>query len=221
MRVVVPHELVAAVAADVVEGTDGAVAVSYDATKLNDTHVVWIQASRQTDLVYPINANTAYSSNEPYYFICRADHPYAQRRSIALKELKGSSYIHTLRSGSLWRWIEPHMRGIELNDTGFEVQQLATLAGLIANGIGVSVVPGFALFQFHRLGLSAIRVRDRSLLRPLSMIKRRGHTLSVASRSLLEAIAAHPPEHVLPAPPADPAPRAARRSKGRSAASQR
>ena len=49
--------------------TNGPVAVAYDATKLNETHVVWIQASRQTDLVYQTNANTFHAANQPYYFI--------------------------------------------------------------------------------------------------------------------------------------------------------
>jgi OmcA/MtrC family decaheme c-type cytochrome len=48
---------------------NGAVAVAYDASKLNETHVVWIQTSRQTDLVFPTNANTFYAANQPYYFI--------------------------------------------------------------------------------------------------------------------------------------------------------
>jgi LysR family carnitine catabolism transcriptional activator len=137
--------------------------------------------------------------NEPYYFICRADHAFAERKSILLKDLRGCRYIHTLRTGSLWRWIEPHVQDIEFNDTGLEVQQLSTLAGLIANGMGESLVPGFGLFQFHRLGLKAVLVRDRELLRPLFMVKRRGQTLSVAARSLLAMIAANPPQHVLPA----------------------
>ncbi|MES2508494.1 MAG: LysR family transcriptional regulator [Pseudomonadota bacterium] len=137
--------------------------------------------------------------NEPYYFICRPDHVYAGRKSISLKDLKGCRYIHTLRTGSLWRWIEPHVKDIEFKDTGFEVQQLSTLAGLIANGVGESLVPGFGLFQFHRLGLEAVLVRDRELLRPLFMVKRRGQTLSVAARSLLAIISANPPQHVVPA----------------------
>ena len=33
----------------------GPVAVAYDATKLSETHVVWIAVSRQTDMVYPTN----------------------------------------------------------------------------------------------------------------------------------------------------------------------
>ncbi len=49
--------------------TNGPLAVAYDPTKLGESHVVWIQASRQTDLVFPINANTFYAANTPYYFI--------------------------------------------------------------------------------------------------------------------------------------------------------
>jgi OmcA/MtrC family decaheme c-type cytochrome len=49
--------------------TNGAVAVAYDATKLSETHVVWVQASRQTDAVYTSNANTYYTANQDYYFI--------------------------------------------------------------------------------------------------------------------------------------------------------
>jgi OmcA/MtrC family decaheme c-type cytochrome len=49
--------------------TNGAAAVAYDPTKLDETHVVWIQATRQTDLVFSINANTFYASNEASYFV--------------------------------------------------------------------------------------------------------------------------------------------------------
>jgi OmcA/MtrC family decaheme c-type cytochrome len=49
--------------------TNGPVAVAYDSSKLDDTHVVWIQASRQTDLTFPTDANTFYAASEPYYFV--------------------------------------------------------------------------------------------------------------------------------------------------------
>lgn len=134
---------------------------------------------------------------ERYFLVCRTDHALAARKSIALKELKGCDYVHSLRTGSLWRWIEPHVQGIEFNDTGFEVSQLSTLAGLVANGLGVSIVPNFALFQFRRYGLATVPIRDRALYRPLMLVKRRGQTLSVAASALLDLIAANPPEHVL------------------------
>jgi LysR family carnitine catabolism transcriptional activator len=135
--------------------------------------------------------------NEPYFFICLPDHPFACKKSVTLSALAGCNYIHSIRTGSLWRWIEPHTQGIEFNDTGFEVGHLSTLAGLIANGIGQSIVSGFTLFQFHRLGLSAVPISDPALLRPLQMVKRRGQSLSVAAKGLLDMIAANPPEHVL------------------------
>jgi OmcA/MtrC family decaheme c-type cytochrome len=49
--------------------TNGPIAVVYDATKLGETHVLWIQASRQIDLVYPSNGMTYYTANQDYYFI--------------------------------------------------------------------------------------------------------------------------------------------------------
>ena len=49
--------------------TNGPVAIAYDTTKLNETHVVWTQATRQTDLVFTINANTYFAANQPHYFI--------------------------------------------------------------------------------------------------------------------------------------------------------
>jgi OmcA/MtrC family decaheme c-type cytochrome len=48
---------------------NGPMAVAYDATKLADTHVVWIQVARQTDLVFQLNANTFSAVNLPYYFV--------------------------------------------------------------------------------------------------------------------------------------------------------
>src|SRR6185436_5442416 len=48
---------------------NGPVAIAYDPTKLDETHVIWIQVSRQTDLDYQVNANTFYADNQPYYYV--------------------------------------------------------------------------------------------------------------------------------------------------------
>ena len=47
---------------------NGPRAIAYDAAHLGDTHVLWIQATRQTDLLFQINANTYFAANQPYYF---------------------------------------------------------------------------------------------------------------------------------------------------------
>lgn len=48
---------------------NGPFAVGYDPARLDQTHVVWIQLSRQTDLVYTIDANTFASDNASYLFV--------------------------------------------------------------------------------------------------------------------------------------------------------
>ena len=48
---------------------NGAVAIAYDQAHLGDNHVVWIQATRQTDLLFTSNANTFFADTEPYYFV--------------------------------------------------------------------------------------------------------------------------------------------------------
>jgi OmcA/MtrC family decaheme c-type cytochrome len=48
---------------------NGPVAIAFDPARLDETHVVWIQATRQTDTTFALNANTSYAANQPYYFV--------------------------------------------------------------------------------------------------------------------------------------------------------
>ncbi|MES2977231.1 MAG: LysR substrate-binding domain-containing protein [Pseudomonadota bacterium] len=134
--------------------------------------------------------------NERFFLICPPDHPFADKPAILLRSLAGSRYIHTSLSGSVWHWISMHTQDARFEDTGLEVGHLSTLAGLIANGLGVSIVPQFALSQFLPLGLKAVAIRDKTLQRPLLLVRRRGHGLSVAAQTLLDLIKASQPEHI-------------------------
>ena len=48
---------------------NGPVAIAYDPAKRDETHVVWMQVTRQTDTLFAINANTFYAANPSYYFV--------------------------------------------------------------------------------------------------------------------------------------------------------
>ena len=126
--------------------------------------------------------------NEPFYLVCHRAHPLAKRKRVALKDLAGADFIHSIRTGSVWKHVQPALRKVAINDTGLEVEHLSTLAGLVAHGIGVSLVPEFALFQFRRPDLAVVRVSDKALIRPLFLVKRRGRSLSVAARTFLAMI---------------------------------
>jgi OmcA/MtrC family decaheme c-type cytochrome len=62
---------------------NGPVAVTYDPTKLDETHVVWIQSTRQTDLVFQTNANTFSAANEPLYYVPSGSSAPAVREIVA------------------------------------------------------------------------------------------------------------------------------------------
>jgi DNA-binding transcriptional LysR family regulator len=128
--------------------------------------------------------------HEPFYLACRRDHPLAKRSRIAVKDLAGVDFVHSIRTGSVWKQVQPALRGVGVRDTGIEVEHLSTLAGLVAHGVGVTLVPELALFQFERLELASVRVSDKSLRRPLYFVKRRGRSLSVAAATLLELVEA-------------------------------
>lgn len=129
-------------------------------------------------------------SKEPLFFVCRADDPLAASKSIRLRDLKGRHFIHTTRSGSIWQQMQPLLAQAEVHDSGFEVAQFGTLAGLITCGFGISIVPHSALPLCDRPGLVAIPLHERHAVRPIYMIKRRNRSLSAAAQELWARIEA-------------------------------
>jgi DNA-binding transcriptional LysR family regulator len=126
--------------------------------------------------------------DERMYLLCRHDDPLARRRRVRLKDLKGRPFIHTIRTGSIWQQLAPILAHAQVSDSGLEVAQFGTLAGLVAHGFGISVVPEHALPLCKRQELIATVLSDRQATRPIFMIKRKGRTLSVAAQSLWDHI---------------------------------
>lgn len=128
--------------------------------------------------------------NDPHYLVCPPDHPLASAKSIALSELAGCNYIHTVRSSSLWQRLNPYLSRVAIRDTGHEIGYMSTAAGMVANGMGVTVVAGQTLFNFKRLGLAAVPISDADLQSGIYILKRHGHGLSVAAQALLDRVEA-------------------------------
>jgi LysR family carnitine catabolism transcriptional activator len=124
--------------------------------------------------------------SERFHLVCPGTHRLASRRSIALKDLQGEDIVHLARSSSVRQHLEA--AGVTARAGALEVEHLATVAALVAQGLGVSVVPELTLFHFVRSGLASVPVRDRQLRRPILLARRKGKALSVAARSMQEAI---------------------------------
>ncbi len=127
--------------------------------------------------------------NEPLYVVCRSTDPLATSSGVKLRDLDGRPFIHTVRTGSVWQHMRSVMSDLNVRDSGFEVAQFGTVAGLVCQGFGVSIVPHFALPLCARKGLISVRLTDKKAVRPVFMIKRRGKSLSAAALLLWSSIA--------------------------------
>ncbi len=122
--------------------------------------------------------------NERLFLVCRHDDPLAARDHVSFSHLQGRSFIHTVRSGSVWQRLAGMLATIDVVDSGLEVSQFGTLAGLIVHGFGISVVPEYSVQLCKRPELLAIPLHDKHATRPIYMVKRAGRSLLVAAEEL-------------------------------------
>ena len=128
--------------------------------------------------------------SDPFYLVCRRDHPLAKKRRIRPRELAGQEIIHLAKSSSVRQHVDVLLRDSGTLHSGFEVEHLATVAGLVEQGLGVSLVPELTLFQFRLLDLAAIPLAPGEQTRPILLVTRKDETLSIAAQGMLELIKA-------------------------------
>lgn len=125
--------------------------------------------------------------HERHYVLCCADHAFAARKSVALRDLRNQKYIYTVRQG-VWQPLLPLLAKAGVLDAGFEVNQLSTVAGLVAAGFGISIVPVHALELCRREGVVGIPLAIANARRPIYIVRRRGQSLSAAATTLFDSL---------------------------------
>jgi DNA-binding transcriptional LysR family regulator len=127
---------------------------------------------------------------ERFYLVCPAAHRLAGKRAVSLSQLAGEEIVHLSPSSSVRRCLDAAQAEPLGKPGGLEAEHLATVAGLVAQGLGVSVVPELTLFHFRREGLATIPVRNTNLVRPVFLARRKGKALSIAAQAMSEEIVA-------------------------------
>jgi len=77
--------------------------------------------------------------------------------------------------------------------TLMEVEQLATVMGMVRAGLGISVVPALTLFHFEQPGLVTRPLSLPGLTRQIYLVRRRDESLSVAAQALYALVIAQRP----------------------------
>lgn len=146
-----------------------------------------------------IRADTPALQAEPFcsddfYLVCPQGHPLARRRKpVTARDLAAWPFIHLARTSSVRQYLEVALHPQAMH-TLMEVEQLATVMGMVRAGLGISVVPALSLFHFEQPGLVTRRLQLPGLTRQIYLVRRRDESLSVAAQALYALVLAQRPQ---------------------------
>ncbi|MFI5447721.1 LysR family transcriptional regulator [Polaromonas sp. UC242_47] len=124
---------------------------------------------------------------DKFYLVCRKDHPLANEKVLTLKKLAPYPFIHMSRNSSVRQALDAALHPLQTN-TLLEVDQLATVTGMVDAGLGISVVPALTLFHFERKSLVTRPLAIPNLTRKIYVVRRQEGSLSVAAQALHDLI---------------------------------
>jgi len=128
--------------------------------------------------------------HDTFHLVCPADHPLAARRRIAPQALAGLPFIQLSRTSSVRQHLDAALHPMKLSGV-MEVEHLATVAALVEAGLGVSVVPALALFQFRREGLAVRPMQMPALVREICLVRLKERGDSAAAAAMIDCLRAH------------------------------
>jgi LysR family carnitine catabolism transcriptional activator len=136
--------------------------------------------------------------HESFVLACPVGHRLASRKRVELRDLDGVRLIRYARTGSIGQHLEYSMRGIAVEDA-MEVEQLPTVAGLVAAGLGVSVVPSIAIPFFDPVKVALVPLASPALDRPIHLVWQTSRVLGPAPQAFVDLLEASLPRKKRPA----------------------
>jgi DNA-binding transcriptional LysR family regulator len=124
---------------------------------------------------------------DKFYLVCRKDHRLATEKALTLKKLVPYPFIHMSRNSSVRQALDAALHPLQTN-TLLEVDQLATVTGMVEAGLGISVVPALTLFHFERESLVTRALAIPKLTRGIYLMRRQHESLSAAAQALHDLI---------------------------------
>lgn len=124
---------------------------------------------------------------EPLFAVLPKDHPRTGQKLLALKDLRGESFV-MLRDGHCFRdlSIATCARARITPQIVFESAQFSSLLGMVAAGIGVSLVPEMAIDR--NASCSYVRLSDARATRTIVAAILRGRSLNRIQQAFLSGL---------------------------------
>ena len=123
------------------------------------------------------------------------DSPLAAERTYALAELAAMPFIAMETGTSVRELVDGAcLRNGTVLSPRFEVAHLATAGALVAEGLGISILPTLTLPVLPMDRLVQRPVRDFGAKRRIGLVRQSGRSLSPAAAAFLKHVQAHLPE---------------------------
>src|SRR5271155_5132175 len=124
---------------------------------------------------------------EPLFVVMRKGHPRASAESLALKDLRGESFV-MLRDGHCFRdlSIATCARARITPNIAFESGQFSSLLGMVAAGVGVSLVPEMAIDR--NVACRYVRLSDPQATRTIVTAVLRGRSFNRVQQAFVSGI---------------------------------
>lgn len=124
---------------------------------------------------------------EPLFAALPKDHPQADAESLALKNLRGESFV-MLRDGHCFRdlSIDTCTHARITPKIAFESDQFSSVLGMVAAGVGISLVPEMAIDR--DAGCRYVRLNDTRAVRTVVVTVLRGRSFNRVQQAFLSGI---------------------------------
>ena len=131
-------------------------------------------------------------TRDRFVLICRDDHPLAGRRKVSWPQLEPHLLIFPGSLNANKTVLELALTAERLRlRSYYEVQHSSTAVGLVAEGVGVAVVPGLAVQKEAYPRIRVIPLVDPAVARSLVLIAPRNAQLSPAAGALYDMLVRH------------------------------
>ena len=120
-----------------------------------------------------------------------SDSALACRSEVSWGELLEQPFITLQRPSTVRFMLEEQLRQRERGlPVQYESHQLATVGRMVAGGLGVSAVPALCREQMLELGARCVALCDPVIEKPVGILTKPGHELSVAAQAIADTLAA-------------------------------
>lgn len=116
-------------------------------------------------------------------------HPFAERRRLDWADLAGQPHVAFEPSSSIRQHAERAFATARVRpDVVLESRNITTVAGLVAAGLGVAVMPGLVLPLVQFAGLEHRALGDPEISRRIAVVRDPNRPLAAASEAFMAAI---------------------------------